>query len=163
MALRWLLAPALAVLTLYTPASAREVKIPGCYEGPCIAIGESQTFGIMTVSPLEVLVDRRCLIEADCIDMDELRIRAQLEIGHEVIEVELEAWKPFRIHRGTLMLAEVAPDASSQWLDLKQTDYRFRFTFVPDIAEYSQPSSAATPGSSRPSIHSRKAPPAVEI
>ena len=109
--------------------SAPPSGIPGCYEGPCIAIGASQQFGIMTVTPLEVLSDSRCPIEAECAWAGELKVRTRVDIGHETIEVDIIARQKFRINGGDLLLAEVAPDASSQWPQLKPKDYAFRFTF----------------------------------
>jgi hypothetical protein len=103
--------------------------MPGCHEGPCIAIGESQQFGEMTVTPEEVLSDSRCPIEAECVWAGELKVRTRLNIGHETIRADITAWQPFTINGGTLLLAEVAPDASSQWPELQPKDYRFRFTF----------------------------------
>lgn len=104
-------------------------EIPGCYEGPCIGIGQSQQFGIMRVTPEQVLADSRCPIEAECVWAGELKVKTRLDIGHETIWVDIRAWEPFTINGGTLLLAEVAPDASSQWLGLEARDYAFRFTF----------------------------------
>ena len=109
-----------------TPSPA----VPGCYGGPCIAIGQAQQFGAMRVTPLEVRADSRCPIEADCVWAGELKVNTQLDIGHETITVELKAFEPFTINGGTLLLAEVAPDASSQWPKPAQRDYAFRFTFT---------------------------------
>ena len=117
---------ALGACVAATPAPG----VPGCYEGPCIAIGESQQFGIMRVTPEEVLADSRCPIEADCVWAGELKVKTRLDIGHETIWVDITAWEPFTINGGTLLLAEVAPDASTQWPKLKALDYGFRFTFT---------------------------------
>lgn len=111
-------------------AATPPTRIPGCYQGPCTALGETQQFGIMRVTPLEVLADSRCPIEAECVWAGELRVNTQLDIGHETITAELKAYEPFTINGGTLLLAEVAPDASSQWPALDQEDYAFRFTFA---------------------------------
>jgi hypothetical protein len=121
----------LAGLLLGACAGAKPpASIPGCHEGPCIAIGQSQQFGIMRVTPLEVLADSRCPIEAECVWAGELKVRTRLDIGHETIWVDIKAWEPFTINGGTLLLAEVAPDASSQWPKPEPQDYGFRFTFT---------------------------------
>jgi hypothetical protein len=104
--------------------------IPGCREGPCIAIGQSQQFGIMSVIPEEVLADSRCPIDVQCVWAGELKVRTQLDIGHETIWVDIKAWEPFKINGGTLLLAEVAPDASTQTPKPEPKDYAFRFTFT---------------------------------
>jgi hypothetical protein len=121
-----------ASVMLASCATAQNAEIPGCYEGPCVAIGEAQDLGSMQVTPLAVLTDSRCPIEAECVWAGELKINAQLNIGHESFETELSAWQPFTINGGTLLLAEVAPDASVEWSGLEGKDYRFRFTFTPD-------------------------------
>ena len=119
-----------ALFLVACTAAAPPRSIPGCYQGPCIAIGEAQQFGIMRVTPLEVLADSRCPIEAECVWAGELRVNTRLDIGHETITVELKAYEPFTINGGTLLLAEVAPDASSQWPTPGQQNYAFRFTFT---------------------------------
>lgn len=125
--------PALpAAILLVACTTAAEPQVPGCYEGPCIAIGESQQLPGIVVEPLEVLEDSRCPIEADCIWEGEVRINTQLTLGHEVITSELTTQQPLRINGGDLHLVEVAPDASTQWPQLEDGNYRFRFAFVPD-------------------------------
>lgn len=121
----------LALLALAGCAAAPAPEIPGCREGPCIQMGQSQTFGIMAVTPLEVLEDSRCPIEAECVWAGRFRIRARLDIGHETIETEIEAWQPLTINGGTLLLEEVAPDPSVQWPKLAPGDYSMRFSFTP--------------------------------
>jgi hypothetical protein len=81
------------------------------------------------VTPLDVLEDSRCPIEADCVWEGALRIKARLDIGHETITVELKGYEPFQINGGTLLLSEIAPDPSVQWPRLAPNDYRFGFSF----------------------------------
>ncbi len=121
------LAP-LAVLSAC--ATAQPTDIPDCYQGPCIGIGEVQDLGHIQVKPLAVLEDSRCPIEADCVWEGRLRLQTELTLGHEVITAELTAWDGFTINGGTLTLAEVAPDASVQWPNLREEDYSFRFSFA---------------------------------
>ncbi len=123
------IAPLLLPGALIACATAPAPVIPGCYEGPCVAIGESQRAGEIEVVPLAVREDSRCPIEADCVGAGRVRINAQLTIGHEVFETELTSWEGMDINGGTLTLVEVAPDASSQWPNLQPEDYRFRFEF----------------------------------
>jgi len=112
-------------------ATASAPEIPGCRKGPCVHIGETQGLGSLSVTPLAVLEDSRCPIEADCAWEGAFRINARLDLGHETITVELKAWEPFVINGGTLLLAEVAPDPSVQWPKLEAGDYHMRFTFEP--------------------------------
>lgn len=135
------LALAAIALGLAGCATASPPEIPGCRNGPCIGIGETQDLGsLLRVTPLTVLEDSRCPIEADCAWEGAFRIDARLDIGHETITVELKAWEPFAINGGTLLLAEVAPDPSVQWPNLEAGDYQLGFTFEPDTApESDQP------------------------
>ena len=119
-----------ALLLASCATAAPPPAISGCREGPCIAIGDAQQFGIMRVTPLEVLADSRCPIDAQCVWAGELRVNTRLDIGYETITVELKAFEPFTINGGTLLLAEVAPDATAQSPGLEQRDYAFRFTFT---------------------------------
>lgn len=116
-------------ITACATAPAPALEIPGCRNGSCIHMGESQDFGSLRVTPLEVLEDSRCPIEADCIWEGTFRIKAQLDMGHESITVELKAYEPLAINGGTLTLAEVAPDASVQWPNLAPKDYSLRILF----------------------------------
>lgn len=121
-----------ATLLLAACVATSEPEIPGCYEGPCVAIGESQQLPGIEVVPLEVLEDSRCPIEAECVWSGELRLHVQLTLGHEVITSEITTLEPMIINGGALALVEAAPDASSQWPDLSPEDYRFRFEFTPE-------------------------------
>lgn len=132
---RLILVPGLIMLAACTTA-AEQPEIPGCRTMECVAIGESQqVFADFRVTPLEVLEDSRCPIEADCIWEGQVRLRAQLDLGHESIEAELNSSKPMRINGGFLSVAEVAPEASVQWSPIEANDYRFGFSFAPDVME----------------------------
>jgi len=129
------LASALFVTAACTTAAER-TEIPGCRAVDCVAIGEAQrVFTDFSVTPLAVLEDSRCPIEADCVWAGRVRVEAQLDLGHERITIELASSEPLRINGGFLSLAEVAPDASTQWDPLRPEDYRFGFAFAPDVME----------------------------
>lgn len=122
----------LALLALAGCATATVPDIPGCREGPCVAVGESQQVAPdFAVKPLNVREDSRCPIEADCIWAGRVMLEAELTLGHEVITVELASDDPYVINGGTLSIAEIAPDASVRWPQLTPGDYRFRFAFEP--------------------------------
>ena len=133
--------PFLPAMLLFGASACAAVEadpaIPGCYEGPCVAIGEVQDLGAVRVTPDELLEDSRCPIEADCIWAGRVVLHVLVEPrgGNETTVIELESGKPQAIYNGTLELVEVAPDASGQWPDLAPGDYRFRFRYVPAIAE----------------------------
>lgn len=128
----------IAILSLTACAAVSEkAALPGCYEGPCVRIGETQDLGTIAITPLEVIEDSRCPVEAECIWPGRVLINAQIESrgASAKTRLDIESWKPLAIHGGTLELVEVAPDASVQWPDLAPGDYRFRFRFVPAISE----------------------------
>src|SRR3546814_18646077 len=71
-----------------------------------------------------------------------MMLRAQLDLGHERINVEIDSSKPLRIHGGLLSIAEIAPAAPVQGKPPRAKDYLFRFAFAPDVM--SNPANAAT-------------------
>ena len=129
-----LLAPLSGCMTAGT-----EPEIPGCRGMECVALGEAQELGPqpgdLIVTPRAVIEDSRCPIEADCVWAGRLRLKADVQLGHEVITVELATDEPLRINGGMLSIAEVAPDASVEWTPIPPEAYRFGFAFGPDIME----------------------------
>ena len=120
------------LLALGCATSTGGRDVPGCYEGPCVKIGETQDLGsLLHVSPLAVIEDSRCPIEADCVWAGQVRVNVRFDIGHETFETEMTAYDPFTINGGVLTLREVAPDMSSQWAPLQPGDYSFGFVFEP--------------------------------
>ena len=95
--------------------------------------------GDLVVTPLEVLEDSRCPIEAECVWAGRVRVRSELQLGHEFIELELDSSSPQRINGGMLAITEIAPDASTQWSPIPPAAYRFGFSFAPDIMESPAP------------------------
>lgn len=120
-----------------------EAEIPGCRTMECVAIGQSQDVGLnkgdLVVTPLEVIEDSRCPIEAECVWEGQVVLRAQLTLGHEVITVDLNTQEPLRINAGMLSIGEVAPEGSVEWMPIAAEAYRFGFTFAPDIMDTPTP------------------------
>lgn len=125
-----LILPATLLLLAACAAAAPPPAMATCRSAPCIAIGEAQQFGIMRVTPLEVLADSRCPVDAQCVWAGELKVRARLDIGHETITVELSAGQPLAINGGALLLEEAVPLPSMQAPQQTPRDYRFHFTFA---------------------------------
>lgn len=129
---------ATAVLPACSTAAERP-EIPGCRIMECVAIGEPQeVWDGLSVTPLEVLEDSRCPIEAECVWEGRVRVAATLDLGHESISATIDSGEPLRIHGGFLSIAEIAPDMSTQWSPIDQKEYRFGFKFAPDIMERSE-------------------------
>lgn len=106
---------------------------PGCRSADCVAIGEMQRLAAdLVVTPLEVIEDSRCPIEAECVWSGRVVLRSQLDLGHETITTNLDSIEPLTINGGTLTIAEVAPEMSNKWIPIQPEDYRFGFAFAPD-------------------------------
>lgn len=134
---------ALAALTGCTTSAAGQGDAAGCHTTKCVAFGErQQVWRDLVVTPLEVIEDSRCPRDVQCVWQGRVRLRAQLDLGHERIAVEIDSNKPLRIHGGFLSIAEIAPAAPVQGKPPRAKDYRFRFAFAPDVM--SEPASAAT-------------------
>lgn len=126
--------PAIALSACATANDRRD--IPGCTQMECVHIAEAQqVWEGFSVTPMAVLEDSRCPIEAECFWAGRLRVKVQLEIGHERINAEIASDDPMPIHGGVLTLAEIAPDPSTQWSPLKPEDYSFGFRFSPDAIQ----------------------------
>lgn len=81
------------------------------------------------VTPLEVLEDSRCPMNARCVWAGQVRLRARIHLGARDEERELTSNKPVPVADGTLELVEVQPDrVAGETLDPK--NYRFGFRFM---------------------------------
>ncbi|MBA4163965.1 MAG: hypothetical protein C0510_04955 [Erythrobacter sp.] len=134
---------ALAALTGCTTSAAGEGDAAGCHTTKCVALGErQQVWRDLAVTPLEVIEDSRCPKDVQCVWQGRMMLRAQLDLGHERINVEIDSSKPLRIHGGFLSIAEIARAAPVQGKPSRAKDYLFRFAFAPDVM--SNPANAAT-------------------
>jgi hypothetical protein len=128
-----------AIALLLLPAcstAADSPDVPGCRVMECVAIGEAQqVWDDLIVTPLKVLEDSRCPIEAECVWEGRVRLSARLDMGHKTISVTLDSNEPMRINGGFLSIAEIAPDMSIAWSPIQTKDYQFGFSFAPDIME----------------------------
>lgn len=111
-------------------------QVPGCPQMECVHIGQAQqVWQDVTVTPLAVIEDSRCPMEAECVWAGRLRLKVQLDLGHESLEAEIASDGPMPITGGVLTLAEIAPEASSKWGPLEAGDYSFGFRFAPNMAD----------------------------
>lgn len=105
-----------------------------CGEEQCVAIGESQqVFADFAVTPLDLLEDSRCLVDAQCVWAGRVRLRAQLDLGHESIEAQIDSSEPMRINGGFLSMNLVLPEPRRRETPPDKGEYRFNFTFAPDV------------------------------
>lgn len=134
---------ALSALTACTTGAASDAEAQNCLATQCVALGErQQVWRGLAVTPLEVIEDSRCPKDVQCVWQGRVMLRAQLDLGHESISVEIDSSKPLRIHGGFLSIAEMAPVAPVQGKPTRAKDYLFRFAFAPDVM--GDPASAAT-------------------
>lgn len=93
------------------------------------ALGETVYAGGPRVTPLEVLEDSRCPINARCVWAGQVRLKARVDLGTRDEERELTTGKPEPIADGTLELVDVQPDRVAGET-LNPGDYRFGFRFM---------------------------------
>ncbi len=84
------------------------------------------------VTPLAVLEDSRCPMNARCIWAGRTRLTVKITLGARSETREIASDKPIQVADGTLSLVEVQPDlmAGEQ---AKPKAYRFGFTFAGGI------------------------------
>lgn len=96
------------------------------------ALGQTVTVNGPRLTPLEVLEDSRCPMNARCVWAGQLRLRVRIESGTGGT-VELTSGKPITVADGTLELVEVRPDkvaGGNNHGSVKAADYRFGFRFM---------------------------------
>ena len=81
------------------------------------------------VTPLKVLEDSRCPMEARCIWAGQVRLQVRIALGAGSELRELTLGKAEQVADGELTLQGVMPPRSTR-RELKPGDYRFAFTFA---------------------------------
>jgi len=81
------------------------------------------------VTPIRLLEDSRCPMEARCVWAGEVRILARVRTGRSSTTRELTLGKPVAVADGQLELASVMPPRSVQH-PIRLRDYRFGFRFT---------------------------------
>ena len=95
-------------------------------------LGQTVNVGGPKVTPLAVLEDSRCPMEARCIWAGRLTLRVRINLGGSDQFGEVSTDKPFQVRAGTLELQGVMPPRSVQ-RTLVPSDYRFTLKFNGDI------------------------------
>ena len=81
------------------------------------------------VTPLEVLEDSRCPMNARCFWAGRVRLSVKIDLGSRSEVREIGSDAPLQIADGTLSLVEVQPDRLSGEQPRPARPYRFGFAF----------------------------------
>ncbi len=95
-----------------------------------LAIGQTGTVDGPRVTPIAVLEDSRCPINARCVWAGQVRLRIRVTLGSGSREHEIVTGKPLAIADGQLELVEVEPGRMAGQGSEKPLDYRFGFRFA---------------------------------
>ena len=101
--------------------------IPNTSPGASAALGERARIGSIAITPLEVLQDSRCPVDAQCIQAGTVRISAKLESGSDSRTVALQLGAPFSFAGAHVLLLDVVP-VRAVGKTLSPSDYHFIFT-----------------------------------
>jgi hypothetical protein len=120
--------PALALLAPLLLAGCVTYHVRG--DGVARAgLGETAHVDGPSVTPLEVLEDSRCPMNARCVWAGQVRLKVRVHLGARDEERELTSNKPVPVADGALELVEVQPDrVAGETFDPK--NYRFGFRFM---------------------------------
>lgn len=113
-----------SLLILSAPALAHQTGI----QGVPVLIGQTFRVNGLRITPIKVIEDSRCPMNARCIWAGTVRITARIREGHHVQMRELELSKPFLIRGRALTLSDVTPSRVAGG-PVRKLRYRFSFTF----------------------------------
>ena len=82
------------------------------------------------VTPLEVIEDSRCPINARCVWAGRTRLSVKIDLGSRSEVREIGSDAPIQVADGTLSLVEVQPDRLAGEQPKRPPPYRFGFTFA---------------------------------
>ena len=88
--------------------------------------------GPLRITPLKVLEDSRCPVNARCVWAGQVRLRIRTQQADSATTFEIISGKPLTLAGGTLELREVHPDkiAGRNRGAVNSSDYRFGFGFI---------------------------------
>ena len=117
------------------PLALTAVLLAGCVttradeDGSVTArLGQTVNAGGPRVTPLAVLEDSRCPMEARCVWAGRLRLSVRVTTGAGSSVREIASDKPVQVADGQLELAGVMPPRSVRG-PIKPSDYRFNLKF----------------------------------
>jgi len=96
-------------------------------QGRPIALGQSAWLGDAIVTPLAVVEDSRCPVDAQCIQAGKLTVRTRITATHWQQTVPLTLGEPHQAMNRSFLLAAVSPTKSAGQ-EIPPGAYRFTFT-----------------------------------
>ena len=116
-------------LTAALLAGCVTAQAPTNIDGTVTArLGQKVDLGGPRVTPLQVLEDSRCPMEARCVWAGRVRLSVRVTTGAGSSVREIASDKPMRVADGQLELVNVMPPKSTQH-PVRPRDYRFMFRF----------------------------------
>lgn len=97
-------------------------------EGPA-RLGQTVHVDGPRVTPLRVIEDSRCPMNARCVWAGRVVLRVKVQGGAWQRELDLTLGEPVPVADGTLILTAVTPDRRTDQ-PIRSRDYRFAFTFA---------------------------------
>jgi len=94
------------------------------------ALGQTVAVDGPRVTPLDVLEDSRCPMNARCVWAGQVRLKTRVHLGSGDRTIELVSNTPVAIADGSLELVEVRPDRVAGGDAITAKDYRFGFRFM---------------------------------
>ena len=91
-------------------------------------LGQSVRVGGPRVTPLIILEDSRCPMNARCVWSGQVRLSVRIVTGNGTSVREIVSNKPLAVADGTLTLGNIRPDKRTD-LVLRPSQYRFGFRF----------------------------------
>ena len=115
----------LAAASLSGCVTAQQYNDDGSFDAK---LGQTVRFGSMKVTPLKVLEDSRCPMEARCVWAGRVRLSVRVTTGAGTTVQELTSDKPLPVADGVLELQGTMPPRSTQY-PLKPREYHFTLKF----------------------------------
>ncbi len=92
-------------------------------------IGQTAYVNGPKVTPLALMEDSRCPMNARCVWAGQVRVTVRIDTGAGYVTREMTSNKPIPIADGSLELVKVTPDRVAGGEPIRRTDYRFGFKF----------------------------------
>lgn len=118
------------------PCALVVTALPGCAtiqpDAAGIAragIGETAYVNGPRVTPLALMEDSRCPMNARCVWAGQVRLTVRIDTGSGYVTREITSNKPVPVADGSLELVEVTPNPVAGGEPIRRIDYRFGFKF----------------------------------